>query len=455
MNRENKKKMMMNVLKYGFLFLFFLYCLVISYNVFFQDTIVNYGFSYAISKGEVPYNDFNLVVPLFSPFFYSLSLIYSTNIINLYIFQAILLVFFFIVLERLLKKRAYLLLVLLCLGFPICLFAALFPGYNFILLFLIILLIYLEREKKSDYLIGFIIGLMLITKHTIGAFFFVPSLIYLFKDYKKVVKRFLGTLGPIFIFFIYLIITKSLGNFINLCFLGLFDFLEINKRIDNYWLVGVVIFSLCYLFYLIKKDPKNLVNYYGLLSGLFIYPLLDSYHLSYFLIVWLIIVLIDANFDKILIGTSKYMVMFALSLSIIWNFISFKMMEFSIYSFRNYSFRLLNKEMVSRYYRVNDYIKNSKYDVVLFGIGSENYFYKITNDLEITYFDLPNYGNYGYDSYKMMIKRFERLKDTIILIDKVALSRKEGQYYKELASYISKNYVYLDEVSGYDVYLKE
>ena len=60
--------------KYGpfiFLFFFVLYSFLIAYNLFFGDTIVNYGFSYAITRGEVPYVDYNLIIPLFSPFLYS------------------------------------------------------------------------------------------------------------------------------------------------------------------------------------------------------------------------------------------------------------------------------------------------------------------------------------------------------------------------------------------------
>ena len=65
----------MKYLKYVIIFLLFFYILIIPYNMYFEDTIVNYGFSYALSIGEIPYNDFNLIIPLFSPFIYSLVLL--------------------------------------------------------------------------------------------------------------------------------------------------------------------------------------------------------------------------------------------------------------------------------------------------------------------------------------------------------------------------------------------
>ena len=78
--------------KYGqfiFLFLFVLYSFLVAYNLFFGDTIVNYGFSYAITRGEVPYVDYNLIIPLFSPFLYSIFLFIFKSFLFYYIVQAI------------------------------------------------------------------------------------------------------------------------------------------------------------------------------------------------------------------------------------------------------------------------------------------------------------------------------------------------------------------------------
>ena len=56
--------------KYLFLFLFCLVLCCFTYSIITSDAIWNYGFSYAIARGEVPYVDFNMVVPPFSPFVY-------------------------------------------------------------------------------------------------------------------------------------------------------------------------------------------------------------------------------------------------------------------------------------------------------------------------------------------------------------------------------------------------
>jgi hypothetical protein len=423
--------------------------------MFFGDTIVNYGFSYAITKGEIPYNDFNLVLPLFSPFIYSIPLLFTKSIISIYLFQSLLLVFLFLILEKLLSKKVYLLFPLILLGYPIPLISCLFPGYNFILLFLIILLIYLEKINYNDYIIGIIIGLCIITKHTIGLFLFLPSLIYL-KNYKKIGKRIIGILLPCFIFLIYLLLSNSLSNFINLCILGLFDFMKSNYYIKNYLILFIFILGLIYLLYSIIKNKKNINNYYVLVSILFVFPLIDDYHVSFFILLVLILILLNYKkrfTNKLLIN---YSIIFSILLTIIWTFIVFNYDNYKFISYNNYPLRYLNESDITSYNKINNYIKESNYNVILFGIGTENYFYKITNNLNITYFDLPNYGNYGYDSYNKMIEKFNSLENSIILINmNVFLDNYSGQYYKELAEYIINNYKEIDEVSRYKVYIKE
>ncbi|MBR6948835.1 MAG: hypothetical protein IKH54_01450, partial [Bacilli bacterium] len=254
----------MKYLKYVIIFIVFFYVLLIPYNMYFGDTIVNYGFSYALSIGEIPYKDFNLIIPLFSPFIYSIVLLVNKSIISIFLLQSLFLTMLFNLMEKKLNNKIYLLFLLILFNYPIGLVSFLFPGYNFLLYLLLFLIIYLEEYNK-DYLIGLLIGLAIITKHTIGIFFIIPSIIFYYKDYRKLLTRFITMLIPIFIFFIYLIITKSLNNFVNLCILGLFDFASNNNHI-NYLLLGIALICLLYFIYIIIIDRKNISNYYLLLS---------------------------------------------------------------------------------------------------------------------------------------------------------------------------------------------
>ena len=105
--------------------------------------------------------------------------------------------------------------------------------------------------------------------------------------------------------------------------------------------------------------------------------------------------------------------------------------------------RYLKDSDKKHYEEIQKFMEDWKEPVILFGLGTENYFYKITNDLDITYFDLPNYGNYGYHGMEMMIQKFEELPtDSVILIDKNILEddNYNQQYYKDLAYYVIENY---------------
>ena len=452
------KMFLKNNYVYIILYFFFLFSLLVSYNLFFGDTIVNYGFSYAITRGEIPYVDFDLVIPLFSPWFYAIFLMISKSSLWYFSVQAFLVALLFKLISLVIKEKSFLLLPFLFLGFPIALVTIIFPGYNFILMVLIFLLIYLEVNKKSDYLIGFILGLMILTKHTIGIFYLLPSFFFV-GDVKRLKMRFLGLSLPIFVFFLYLFVTGSFNAFINLCILGLFDFASSNSVMFSYWLLLPLFLCFIYYFYAIKKNPKDIVLYYSILSILYIIPLFDSYHLSFFLFFTLFFILYRSTFTCRYIF--RYIFLFLFFEASLWTYItlSFQGESYHFQSYPNYPLRYFSKKDIHNYEEVMDYVKNTSYDVVFFGLGTENYFYKITNNLDITYFDLPNYGNYGYQGYEMMIERFEKLDSfTAIIVDTSVLygkKNKNQQYFRELASYVVENYEYLETVSKYRVYLKK
>lgn len=446
--------------KYGqfvFLFFFVLYSLLVAYNLFFGDSIVNYGFSYAILRGEVPYVDYNLVVPLFSPFLYAIFLLISKSFLFYYIVQSLLVVFLFVLCYLLLKDKWKLLLPVVFLGFPIPIVTILFPGYNFILLFLLLLVVCCEVYQKNDYLIGVLLGLMILTKHTLGVLFILPSLLYI-RYPKKLGKRFLGLVIPLFIFLVYLMVSHSFWEFINLCILGLFDFASSNTTMMNYWLLLPFLGCLFYVLFCLIKHRKDVFPYYVLVASLFSYPLFDSYHLSFFLFLTMCLFLYYSKFS--IPNLSCSVLVFLLFLGGMWTFITFCFRggDYQFQNYPNYPLRYVSSSDQKNYRKVQGFIKEWKGEVVLFGLGTENYFYKITNDLDITYFDLPNYGNYGYQGGELMIKKFDELEDfSVVLIDEGALrdDNYNQQYHKELANYVIKNYHKLQKVGRYQAYVKE
>lgn len=443
---------MKKIFKYLIVFSISLFLLLFTYNLLFGDSIANIGFSYAIARGEIPYNDFNLIIPLFSPWVYAIPLLIFNSGITFYITQAIFLTILYYLLEKKLKYKIYLLCFLLFFTYPFVLPSGLYPGYNFILFFLIFILSYIDKDNTNDYLIGFLIGLSIITKHTIGVFLVIPSIIFYYKDIKKILKRLVGLLIPCFIFLIYLLITKSFFNFLNLCVFGLFDFAKSNTYSSSPFIAVSFILFVVYFLYILKKN-KNITYYYLFLTVLFVIPLFESYHMSYFIISCLYVFIDRLNYDE------KYkvitIVLFVLIIGL-WTFIMNTVYNYKYIDYHNYPFRYSSKRMVDNYNYVSKIYK--KYDnVTLFLIGSDNYFNKITRDLDITYFDLPNYGNYGYDSFNMMKKKIDNNRNCYYVVSTITLKYygRGQQYYKELANYIIDNGEFIESNGRYSVYYLE
>lgn len=450
MKKINKKEL----IKYFLIFVYSFICLLFIYTLSRGDLYVNYGFSYAISRGEVPYVDFNLVILPFAPFLYSLFLIFSESIICYYLGQALLLIIFSYFVFKLLGKKAWLYFVVLLMPFPIAMVSSLFPGYNFLLLLLTTIIIYLEKEKSSDYLIGFLLGLLFITKQTVGGLLCLASLYYLFSDSKKVLKR-IGTFFiPVICCLIYLILTNSLSNCIDLCFLGLFDFGHSNFHYNTFYLICLILAFIVIIYRIIKK-PKDITNYYLLLFMSCSFPLIDYYHVSLFLTLFFLIIFSDLKINRDL---TKYALTFILVLGLVWTFVQTQYMNnFKIVNYKNLELSIFSDKYVKNVEKLDGYLAKQDKDVVYFLRGSENYFYKIKDNLDITYFDLPNYGNYGYSGNDKIIKRLSKLKNVLIVIDKGCYLSDDDfqQYEKEAVTYIIDNSKLVKKIGNYEVYLKE
>lgn len=449
------KKYYKQIIKYSLLFIYFFLCLAIFYNISRNDLYANYGFSYALSIGEIPYNDFNLVIPLFSPFLYSIGLLFSKSIIVIYLEQALLLCILMYYLFKMIGKKAYIFLFFLMMPYPIVFSSTLFPGYNFISFLLLIILIYLETNHKSDYLIGLVLGLLLITKQTIGIVFFIPTLYYLFKDRHKFLKRFITFLIPVIILFIYLLITKSLSNFINLCFLGLFDFSQSNSNYDIFYLILMII-GIIYLIYRIIKDKKNIINYYLLLFSIICLPLIDYYHVSYFLLGIIFIILYDYKKD-INPRIYKYLIILTISISLIYFYGVYKTYNLKIKSYNNFELSIVNNYIDKNIKEINSYVNKSNKKVIYLMMGSENYFYKINTNKKLGYYDLCNYGNYGYNGVNKITKKLENEHDVLIILDKnlYKKNRSNQQYIIELSDTTIKTSTKVKTINNYEIYYKE
>ena len=117
------------------------------------------------------------------------------------------------------------------------------PGYNTLSVFYVFLLIYLEKNNKSDYLIGLIISLAFLTKSSIGVFLALPTLYYIKKP-KKILKRIIPFLITNLIVIVYLYFNNALYDYINYAFLGLLDFQGDNGNFNPITIIVILMIIL-------------------------------------------------------------------------------------------------------------------------------------------------------------------------------------------------------------------
>ena len=396
---------------------FFIFVIVLLFNLICSpvnlDEIWNYGFSNNLYRGLLPYLDFNMVIPPFYPWLMSLPFyLFSSNMLVFHVTNAVFVTGCLFLLEKMYQDKMW--IFFLFFFFPV---NATFPNYNLFLFILLVVLCYLEKVIVSKYLwshylVGFLLGIVILTKHTIGIVLLLPSLYYV-KEKEALLKRMIGCLVPVLIFTISLVISGSFSSFINLCILGLFDFSYNSEFFTIY-----VFFFLIILFstiYFIKKNPKDIINYYVLCFYSIVVPIVDLYHFLYAFFAFLL--LICSRIKK------KYFNYPVLSIICVLAFfvITAKDNSFDISYYPNdvnhFEMRFINYERLQFTKKMNRFLDENKDKKIIF-LSSDSYYFKIINDEDIGYIDLINQGNLGYHgSWKLLSKIKDMDNDTLFLIN--------------------------------------
>ena len=284
--------------------------IILSRNLSNLDEIWNYNFARNITDGLVPYRDFNMLQTPLLPFIAGLFLKLFGNELIVMRGLAIWLIssIFFMayqILKRLkvstLYSLSFLFVLFVLLKEHICI------DYNFAILFLTFILIYLELKYLNQsnlslfhyFIVGFVCGCCILLKQTTGILIsFVSVLFPIFTlknkmDFKLYFKfsmiKILGILIPIFILVIYLVYTNAFYDFIDYTILGIKTFsnsisyttLVSSQNIAIKSLsIGLPIFIFICGIYLLTKKQKNLYGFYAysLASLIVIYPISDHIH---------------------------------------------------------------------------------------------------------------------------------------------------------------------------------
>lgn len=406
----------------------------------------NYGFSHAIAQGEIPYVDFNIIAgPLYS-FVMSLGLKIWDNYLMFMIEQALLCTLFFALCFKYVGRRGWLLLPLMAFPF----FKTFIGTYNFMAMLLLLYLFYLEDSNKNDIYIGVLLGLLIFTKQTIGGVVLILNLLFL-RDKGRILKRILGVSLVSILFLIYFLWTGSFLEFIDLCFLGLFDFGNNNGNYINIYVVLSIIIILYIINYYFKN--KDIKCSYVIGSFFFAFPIFDYYHFNmFFTIVALFFIKKIEISAKYIRNFSIFLTTLILLFGILLKKDFYKDLEFL--EFDRFSYYLVRSNDKKEFSDVfNEY---QKYDNA-FMIGDCSMLFDVASNKKITYFDVPLKGNYGYNGTRKVIKRVSKMHNVVFFIDfkkfKAYGDREQLDY--NLLKFVIDNSKKIDSVGDYNIYYKK
>ena len=384
-----------------------------------------------------------MVVPPFYPLLMSIPLFISKNYLSFVLFHSLFITLSFYLAHELYNDRSSLLLIT-----SLFLFNCIYPTYNTFSIFLIIILIYLEKNniKNKDLLVGLLVSLIFLTKQSMGIVLLIPWFIkYRNVDLKK---RFIGFIIPLCICLLYLLINNNLYNFIDQCFLGLIDFSGNYKNTD-YLCCFLLIFVLIFSLIVSIKKKSDINNLYLIMSYSIFIPTFDSLHFHYVVFLFVLFLINNFEFKRI-----NFKIIFV-CLFIGVNLISiYRRYSSGIGTYPN-NFNNLN----TKYYPsigldyINSVNKCIKEDYIIY--DDTAYLYRIINNQKVSYLDLVNHGNLGYNSSKKLINELKKNKTRKIIINdstSEVIEKHSSQIDKDAYSYIINHYKIVDKCMDFSVY---
>lgn len=433
--------------KYQIIELILIFIITLIFNLicgqFNLDELWNYGFSYNISTGLIPYKDFNMIITPLFPILGALFLtIFGKSLLVYHIFNSIVCTTIFYFMKKFIPKNYY-------IAYTILLSYS-FPNYNIFCILLLYLLMNLENKKANDYLIGIMLGLTFITKQNVGVYLCIPTLFT--KDIRKQLKRGIGFLIPVLLMIVYLLINNCFYEFIDYAFLGMNSFIETHTMISTINIIAVSI-STIYLIYQYIKT-KDITIIYLLSFQLLAIPLLETYHTMIVLIP-----ILGHIINKINLHINKKIIFFGFMLFVTL-ITSLNIYEIAKdkYVFPNstneYKYRRLNK---NEDIAIKDIVKYMKrYDGKLYIISKNAYTFKLEGKMPINKYDLLNNGNMGQGGHEKIIKEIEdycKENKCVFFVNEEELDPDIISIYnKDVIKYVVDNYTRDIKVNGLTIY---
>ena len=487
--------------------LIFIFILFLSYVQFFfydkelinYDNIWNFHFIQKIHLGLIPYKEFNMVIP---PYFHFLGVLFfrilGANFYTFFLYGAIIKTLIIelgrIIVKAITKNNwADLFITFLLLSI-----VSNSPNYNELSLLLVTSIIYIEetfllnksKVGKTLYhfiLIGFLLGLIIGTKHNIGFFISLSYFVYLLiikkpfsskENFILALKDYIAILGGIIIailpLIIYLALNNALMDFIYYCFTGIFLFAEKNSRFNLQGL-GLLVFPLFLLIITLLTNYKKQFQLnafliaFSLASLTIAYPLANNAHIKLALIIPIISILIETCFlikERPLTYRKRYIKLGIICTSLtIFGFLFVTELKLCSSDFQEqigrkieapYSvyeaFYSLNTAHFNQIKKVNDYMNQMQKEGYLPCILSlDASIYEIPFNKSNGVYDLLLNGNLGFRGISSIINELDKIKKPLFL---KSTFQPKWQESEELEDYITNNYTQIEQFDDMRVFVK-
>ena len=398
------------------------------------DGIWNYGFAYNISKGLIPYLDFNLIIPPLWPYILSIPIKLFGNWFGIYYFVVgIVISLITFICYKKIGLRALIIYFILIM----------YPngGYNLFCLFLFLILINLvDSDNCDDVVVAVIVSLMVLTKQTLGILI-IPSIIFS-KNKKKMICVYFVSF---FILLLYLIINNNMFYFFDYCFLGMLDFTK-NGRDSNLVVIFMEVFVILFLVYrFFRSDFKDKVVLYLIFFQIIILPIIELPHfmITFVPVLYYMLINFKKMFRFIIIA---WVCCFVLTLYCI-DFSNYFKNKEMIYDNKN-SFLYGNRVPL---YLISDFDVIKKYmdsyeGYRFYFLSSCSYVYKLQFGMKINKYDLINSGNMGYNGgerYLEEIRSYCESNKCLFVLNGNETVNNVSQIDKKITDYVINNYLSL------------
>ena len=449
-----------------------------------MDEIWNYNFANCISKGLIPYRDFNIVQMPLLPIV--LGIILKTTINSLIIIRIVsvlLWISVFITIYKILKKFKFSDSLIYCCIFIISIILKDYYtiDYNIFSVFLVLLILLFELSSKkelkiNDFIVGILAGLVVLTKQTIGLTVCIGMIFYrlitLFgttnwKDlFLRIIIRIIGISIPIALFIVYLLYNNSILYFWDYAVLGLKTFSNKISYISLFSNNSIIIvelsiliplFWIFFFIYYFKGKDKNylLLLIFSLSTFILSFPISDSIHFLYGSIVSLIGIMyfinnLFCNRFKSNVKIKKLFIIFYCVFIIMYLYYSvFCFMNINYLSTLNhFKYIPIDKNMEKNIIKLDSYILGSNKKVYILNFDAALYMIPIDKyNKDYDMFLKGNLGIHGEDGQIDKIKK----SNALFLITKENIKR-NWQNPEKVRKYVLFNLKKVDDIGFFEVY---